>query len=236
MANIVRNVLIGVIIVSFLYSYSVTTETKTLESKVDAKESTIEDLSQRNEEKDKQIQEIEDNLSKTQSEVKDLKNTLANNPSNFHPHVIEREVHRLLNEERTSRGAGRLSFDPDLRETAHDKSVEMAEYGFSHVNPVTGEDYRDIFQRHNYDCIFEHEGKVYFGSENIHRTHWKTQPPSFIDAKPYHNNTELAKGMFQAWMDSDGHRRNMLAEQWNKVGIGVYKTSDDEIFATQHFC
>ena len=38
-----------------------------------------------------------------------------------------------------------------------------------------------------------------------------------------------------AFMSSDGHRRNILGSQWNKVGIGVWKDAQGFVYVTQLF-
>jgi uncharacterized protein YkwD len=44
-----------------------------------------------------------------------------------------------------------------------------------------------------------------------------------------------AGALHVAWMHSDGHRSNMLAPGFNRVGIGVYCASDGSLWATQDF-
>ena len=47
----------------------------------------------------------------------------------------------------------------------------------------------------------------------------------------------IATQFVDMWMNSDGHRQNILTERWNNEGIGVYYDSEDgEVYATQNFC
>ena len=41
--------------------------------------------------------------------------------------------------------------------------------------------------------------------------------------------------MVNDWMESQGHRENILGRDYDQIGIGV-KFSNYEIYATQNFC
>ena len=38
-----------------------------------------------------------------------------------------------------------------------------------------------------------------------------------------------------AFMSSDGHRRNILGKNWNRVGIGVWQDAQGYVYVTQLF-
>jgi uncharacterized protein YkwD len=42
-------------------------------------------------------------------------------------------------------------------------------------------------------------------------------------------------GMHQAFMDSPGHRRNILEDNWTKVGVGI-RRFDGNLWVTELFC
>ena len=45
----------------------------------------------------------------------------------------------------------------------------------------------------------------------------------------------IAGAVHGAWMESDGHRRNILQTGYDRVGIGVYCAPDGSLWATQEF-
>jgi uncharacterized protein YkwD len=46
----------------------------------------------------------------------------------------------------------------------------------------------------------------------------------------------LAEVVVDGWMDSPGHRENILEDGYGLQGIGVAISSDEEVFVTQNFC
>ena len=45
----------------------------------------------------------------------------------------------------------------------------------------------------------------------------------------------LASKFMTNWMNSEGHRKNILSTNFNSIGIGVYQIGT-KIYATQEFC
>jgi len=123
--------------------------------------------------------------------------------------LIGAEVHHLVNEEREERGLSPLTGHPELISTARSHSRTMAETGnFSHTAGGTTAQQR---------C-----GGFRRVGENIHKT-YTTAPP-----------TELAKEAVQSWLDSEGHRENMLRSQFAYDGVGVWIVKD-AIYFTHEF-
>ena len=147
--------------------------------------------------------------------------------------AVERYVHEAINEERTARGLEPLAFDTELRDIARAHSQDRAERGyFAHVDP-DGNDVVDRYEAAGYDCSVN----GYTGGENIAQT-WYDTPVVTDDGETvqYETEEELAEGIVTQWMNSPGHRENILATQWENEGIGIYVTDDDRVFATQNFC
>lgn len=146
---------------------------------------------------------------------------------------IEREVHERVNERRVDHRVGTLGFDEDLREVARYHSREMAEGGFfAHTSPG-GEDLGDRYEQFGYDCrVPAGDGRYATGGENLYRIEF---PSGAYDEE------EIAEEAVEGWMNSDGHRENLLADHWQNQGIGVSITEiDDEdavaVYVTQNFC
>lgn len=142
---------------------------------------------------------------------------------------IEQEVHRLINLERETQELKPLKYDVELGLVSKLHSFDMYERRyFAHENPdgqsPTGRG-ADI----QYYCI--KINGIYISSgiaENIFMingtriTFWDT--PLAI--------AELA---VDGWMNSEGHRKNILESKYEKEGIGVI-LSDYSVFITQNFC
>lgn len=150
---------------------------------------------------------------------------------------VEKLVHKYVNERRTDHGLGTLSFDTDLREIARYHSRDMAENDyFSHTSP-DGESRADRYERFGYDCrAYITETRYYTGGENIAYTYYDTDVRTDSGTVHHDNADELAAGIVSQWMNSRGHRENILTEAWNNEGIGVHVTSEGKVYATQNFC
>ena len=113
-----------------------------------------------------------------------------------------------MNQDRMNSGLSALALDSALSELARLKSRDMAENRyFSHTSPTYGSA-ADMLRSHGY--VFQAVG------ENIahHATVIKSQA---------------------AFMSSDGHRRNILGKNWNRVGIGVWQDAQGYVYVTQLF-
>ncbi|WP_435175397.1 CAP domain-containing protein [Halorussus sp. AFM4] len=150
---------------------------------------------------------------------------------------VEKLIHKYVNERRTEHGLGTLSFDTDLREIARYHSRDMAENDyFSHTSP-DGETRADRYEKFGYDCrAYITDTRYYTGGENIAYTYYDTDVRADWGTVHYTNADDLAAGIVRQWMNSQGHRENILTEAWNNEGIGVYVTAEGKVYATQNFC
>jgi uncharacterized protein YkwD len=143
---------------------------------------------------------------------------------------VEFYIHVYVNEERTERGLAPLEFDAALRDIARNHSAGMArENYFAHVAP-SGTDPGDRYRNADYYCL---RG----AGENIAYTYFdrrvRADDGSVVR---YRTAEELARGVVSQWMNSTGHRENILSENWEHEGIGVYYAENGRIFATENFC
>lgn len=127
---------------------------------------------------------------------------------------IEREILKLTNKERRDRGLPALETNPELRELARTQSRNMrSQVFFSHIDHKGRgpEDRKQVF----FPELFGGVG------ENIAYVHGA--PPS-----------ELAGKFIDLWMNSPGHRENMLRASFGHLGVGVVE-KDGMFYATQVF-
>ena len=109
----------------------------------------------------------------------------------------EQEVIRLVNVERTKQGLKELKYDWELARVARYKSEDMRDNNyFSHNSPVYGSPF-DMMK--NFGIKYKAAG------ENI--------------AKGQSTPEQVVK----AWMNSSGHRANILSTKFTHIGVGYAK-------------
>lgn len=150
---------------------------------------------------------------------------------------IERLVHAEVNERRADRGLSRLAYDPALAAIADDYSVAMAQRDFfAHVDP-DGDDFADRYEEAGYRCRVSTGGNRYAtGGENLAQSWWERQVRTDRGTAYYDTERGLAEGVVDQWMNSTGHRENILMPHWEHEGIGVDITASGKVLVTQNFC
>lgn len=132
--------------------------------------------------------------------------------SDTEPTELEIEVHQLINMERTARGLAELTFFSALIDVSRAHSDDMLQNGyFAHEN-LQGETPFDRMD--NADIPYTR------AAENI------------FFASGYASDL-IAQRAVQGWMDSDGHRQNILTD-YQYTGIGIAQ-SGDTYYITQMF-
>jgi len=143
--------------------------------------------------------------------------------------LAEMEVHRLINLEREKYGLNTLEYDEELASVAKSHSIDMAndEY-FAHETPE-GLDPTDRASEADYTCRYQIGNLIYSGiGENIHMVTGSSV--SFMSTPE-----SIAELAVSGWMDSPGHKKNILTSNFSKEGIGV-SISTFTIHVTQNFC
>lgn len=121
----------------------------------------------------------------------------------------ENEVARLVNIERSKTGLPPLKLNWELSRVARVKSQDMSDKNyFSHNSPTFGSTFSLIGK---YGIVYSAAG------ENI----------------AYGYSTPAA--VMNGWMNSPGHRANILGKQYNQIGVGMVKNSKGQIYWTQVF-
>lgn len=129
---------------------------------------------------------------------------------------VENEIYILVNQERADEGLSALVPESRLAAMARQHSREMATMDyFSHTSPVQG--YKTIADRASKAGI----------------TGWSRLGENIGHASGF-NEGILASTMMNEWMDSSGHRANILSESFTHIGVGVYEQGG-EYYLTQNF-
>ncbi len=123
--------------------------------------------------------------------------------------TLESEVVRLVNTERTKRGLQPLGQNWELSRVARYKCNDMVKKGyFAHESPTYGSPFK----------MMESFGiRFSAGAENI--------------AKGQKNPQEV----MNSWMNSAGHRSNIISPAYGEIGVGAAKDSNGNLYWTQMF-
>ena len=123
------------------------------------------------------------------------------------PEKFAAEVLRLTNAERAKVGAQPLKFSKDLTASALIRALELPQK-FSHTRP-NGYSFNSAFVT----------GKGHVVGENLA------------------GGQRTPKEVVQAWMDSPGHRKNMLSKNYSELGVVYYYLPNSKYkhYWVQHF-
>ena len=110
----------------------------------------------------------------------------------------EKEVFDLINAKRTAAGLSALKVDAELQNVARAKAEDMVKNNyFSHTSPTYGSPF-DMMK--SFGVSYKTAGENIAGNSS---------------------NT----GAVNAWMNSEGHKANILNSSFNYTGVAVVKSS-----------
>ena len=108
--------------------------------------------------------------------------------------AYEKEVVHLVNKERAQRGLNELTYDWQLSRVARYKSQDMSDNNyFSHTSPIYGSPFEMM---KSFGINYRSAG------ENIAK------------------GQQTPEAVVNAWMNSSGHRANILNKSFTKIGVG----------------
>ena len=180
-----------------------------------------------NEENDKQNSEIEEKNTQKYSNpappnnVQKDKNIAIKNDDNAKTKTpnngtfmsqVEQLIFQNVNKERLANGVSQLSYNTTMQNYARIKSKDMGDNKYFNHEDLRGNLITTKMQS---------DGVSYSAwGENI----------AYISG----NANDLAEQFMKNWMNSEGHRANILSANFTSIGIGVYKIGD-RVYATQEF-
>ena len=142
------------------------------------------------------------------------------NTSEFNK-VVYDEMYRLVNEHRNNNGLKSLAVDSVMEECAYGKSKHMSDNNyFSHS-------YEGKYWWNMYPEKYENACAI---GENIIRSYIN---PNKVYTKE--ECKEIANELFESWKNSSGHNANMLSENFEAIGFGIYVNSSGYLYGTQEF-
>jgi len=130
-------------------------------------------------------------------------------PSLTENNKIEKEVVTLVNQERSKQGLAPLKENVQLSNVARTKSKDMVDKNyFSHTSPTYGSPF-DMMKQ--FGITYTAAG------ENIAM------------------GQQSAASVMSSWMNSPGHRANILSKNFTEIGVGLAKNNSGTIYWTQEF-
>jgi len=139
--------------------------------------------------------------------------TRINDKNDFTPNnsflAFQKEVLDLVNKERAKAGVSQLSLDDKLSNVATIKSQDMIDKNyFDHTSPTYGSPYE----------MMKQFGISYtIAGENIAA------------------GQSTPQQVMNDWMNSSGHRGNILNSSYTKLGVGIAKDANGKLYWTQMF-
>lgn len=123
--------------------------------------------------------------------------------------TFEERVIELCNEERQKNGLSPLTENSKLMELSRMKSEDMAINNyFSHTSPTYGDTFKMM---ETYGVTYANAG------ENIAA------------------GQQTPEDVVKSWMNSEGHRANILSPDFNNIGVGMATNQKGDILWTQQF-
>ncbi|MCC0684776.1 CAP domain-containing protein [Clostridioides sp. ZZV14-6345] len=151
--------------------------------------------------------ELKPDNNKPESNKPDDNNNSGSTNENFS--AYQKEVVDLVNIERSKAGLNPLTLDSSISNVATKKSQDMIDNNyFSHNSPTYGSPF-DMLKK--------------FGIS------YKTAGENIAMGQ------KTPKEVVNAWMNSEGHRKNIMNPNFSKIGVGVAQKSGGSIYWTQIF-
>jgi len=168
-------------------------------------------------------------------------NTITNSVGNFieeankpvSSQMIETAIYKYTNIERVNAGVAQLKWDEQLAQIAREHSTDMATNNFFSHDNLRGEDPTDRAVRHGYPVNKNLGGG--WTSVGIGENIGKMPVGDVIGIGTVSKDADsIANAQVKSWMQSAGHRENLLNPQYDVIGVGVAYDGHDYI-ATQDF-
>ena len=137
-------------------------------------------------------------------------------PSTFDNYIseVEQAIFQRVNQERSKAGLPTLSYNNTMEHYARLKSKDMGDRNyFDHANP---------------------EGKLITEQMKADGVTYNAWGENIAYISGMSSNAQLATQFMDNWMNSEGHRANILSSKFSSIGVGVYKIGNT-YYATQEF-
>lgn len=138
---------------------------------------------------------------------------------------IEDLIYSMTNQNREAMGRQPLDRIPKIDQIARSHSEDMAKRNYFEHDTPEGLDPTDRGNAAGYACRKDYGSHYTWGlAENI-----------FWHSGEWYGAERLAEEIMEGWMDSPGHRQNIMNHNYDRIGIGV-AIWNGNVYATQNFC
>jgi uncharacterized protein YkwD len=158
-------------------------------------------------------------------------NTSSKYATNYSLSWLENRTFDLVNGERVKNNLSELRWSSGITSVAREYSETMAKNDFFAHEGLDGSDVSSRLK----------DGEVYHwnkSAENLYMSsgydYYYTNIFGKVTSKHYMTFEQLAQNATQGWMNSPGHRENMLDPDLDESGLGVYVVNETFYF-TQNF-
>lgn len=127
---------------------------------------------------------------------------------------VERAIYNKVNEERAKAGVSSLTYNDVMQKYARIKSKDMGDNNYFSHEDLSGNLITTQMRNDGVSYKAWGENIAYIGGNMS------------ADA--------LAQQFMTNWMNSSGHRANILSDNFSSIGVGVYKIGN-KVYATQEF-
>lgn len=171
--------------------------------------------------------------------VRGIENTVGNSAPDIDISTLEMQIHNGINQQRKNNGLSALRYDSSLADIARKHSADMAKNNyFSHDN-LQGLDPTGRGNQFGYSCYKDY-GSYYTNgiAENIMQNNLYDSVTYYngIPRYAWNSQEEISLSTVSGWMNSPGHRQNILTDTYDREGIGVAIASDNKVYVTEDFC
>jgi len=151
-------------------------------------------------------------------------------------------IHEEVNKNRIAHNLKPLQYDPSLGEVALGHSRDMAENHFFSHKDRSGGHATQRAQKKGYTTMGKLGAMTRTGiGENIYMDRlYKQMKVRFQDRGgqlyyQWYSLEELARNVVEGWMNSPGHRENLLNALYVSEGLGVAVGEEERVYITQNF-
>ncbi|AJW71224.1 CAP domain-containing protein [Nitrosopumilus adriaticus] len=160
--------------------------------------------------------------------------------SGFDSTLIEQYIYEFTNNERQKQGLSKLNRISLIDSIARNHSEDMSNRNFFSHDTPEGLDPTDRGNSAGYNCQKNYGSYYTYGlAENIFQSYTYSSYMTQGIKSSYTwmaDEEAIAKEIIDGWMDSPGHRANILEKKYDRIGVGVSINSDEVVYSTQNFC
>ena len=151
---------------------------------------------------------------------------------------LAKRIHAQVNAKRKRHGLASLAWNDTLSRIAAKHSRDMANRNYLGHDTPEGKTFPDRYRQSGFSCEVRIGNLTYTGAENIAlgRRYNSMTTENGIAYYNWNSVQEIALKTVDGWMNSAGHRKNILTPYWRQEGVGVKVGPGNKIYITQNFC